>query len=75
MFHTAVLAYVREAADRLAFADTVRGLNAQWISNESAKLLAGPDDPPASWGRFLLALNGRPVAYADPHGASIDWLA
>ena len=26
-------------------------------------------------GRFLLAINGTPVAWTDPHGASIDWIA
>jgi hypothetical protein len=74
IFHTAVLAYVRDAADRQAFADSVRGLNAQWVSNESAKLFNKPDAPPAPWGRFSLSLNGRLMGYTDPHGSALDWL-
>jgi hypothetical protein len=75
VFHTAVLAYVRDAADRRAFGGTVRRLGAQWVSNESAELFDEPDLPPRPWGRFLLSLNGRGVAYTDAHGAAIDWFA
>jgi hypothetical protein len=25
-------------------------------------------------GRFLLSVNGAPVAWSDPHGSSIDWI-
>jgi hypothetical protein len=24
---------------------------------------------------LLLSINGEPVAWADPHGASLDWIA
>lgn len=75
IFHTAVLAYVRDAADRQAFAKSVRGLNAQWVSNESANVFDQPDAPPAPWGVFSLSLNGRRMAHTDPHGAALDWLA
>jgi hypothetical protein len=74
IFHTAVLAYVQDQSDRAAFADTVRALGAQWVSNESAEIFNRPDEPPAPWGEFLLSLNGRAVAYTDPHGAAIEWL-
>lgn len=75
IFHTAVLAYVPEAADRRGFADTVRKLGAQWISNESAETYNDPRRPPAPWGGFTLALNGRALAQTDPHGTAIRWLA
>jgi hypothetical protein len=75
IFHTAVLAYVRDAADRQAFADSVLGLNAQWVSNESANIFNQPDAPPAPWGVFSLSLNGRCMAHTDPHGTALDWLA
>jgi hypothetical protein len=75
IFHTAVLAYVRDADDRQAFADSVRGLNAQWVSNESTEIFNRPGAPPAPWGLFSLSLNGRPIAYTDPHGTALDWLA
>ena len=78
VFHTAVLAYVAGADTRAAFGRGVRDLNAVWISNESpdvfphiaAKLLTrGPADA------FLLAVDGEPTAWTDPHGAWIEWIA
>jgi hypothetical protein len=36
IFHTAVLGYIAEQAQRDAFAHTVGELNAVWISNEGA---------------------------------------
>jgi hypothetical protein len=74
VFHTAVLAYVDDAATRAEFADTVRALGAVWISNESPGLLAGATGEPWPHGSFLLARDGRPVAWTDPHGTAIDWL-
>jgi hypothetical protein len=75
VFHTAVLAYVREAADRDAFAESVKQIGAQWVSNESANLLRVADLPARPWGRFFLSLNGLPQAYTDAHGTAIDWFA
>jgi hypothetical protein len=73
IFHTAVLAYVRDVADRRAFADTVKSLDAQWVSNESGDLFDQPNLPPWPRGRFLLSLNGRGVAYTDAHGTALEW--
>ena len=75
VFHTAVLAYVPDQDDRAGFANTVKTLGAQWVSNESAEVFNRPDEPPAPWGSFLLSLNGRGVAHTDAHGTSIDWFA
>jgi hypothetical protein len=75
VFHTAVLAYVTDPADRQAFADSVRATGAQWISNESADLSGWRGETPAVWGDFVLALNGRPVAHTEPHGTRVHWLA
>jgi hypothetical protein len=75
VFHTAVLAYVADASERAAFADTVRGLGAVWVSNEAPGLLAGATGDPWPHGRFLLTRDGQPVAWTDPHGTAIDWLA
>jgi hypothetical protein len=77
IFHTAVLAYVADARDRQEFATRVRSLCQYWIANEvprvfpdiAAQAGAGPA------GRFLLSVNGAPVAWTDPHGAAIDWIA
>jgi hypothetical protein len=79
VFHTAVLAYVPDARDRAAFARTVRGLGAVWIAAEAPEVLGATDVPgaPRLAGShpFLLARDGRPVAWTDPHGARVDWLA
>lgn len=77
VFHSAVLAYV-SPEDRGRFARLVARLGAVWISNEAPRVL--PEvaaklhgEPPAD--RFLLAVDGEPVALTGPHGQSIDWLA
>jgi hypothetical protein len=74
VFHTAVLAYVANPADRAKFGETVMGLGARWLSNEG---LADWDEaglPPRPWGRFSLALDGKVLAHTDAHGKSVDWL-
>jgi len=78
IFHTAVLAYVAEASARAAFAERAASLADYWISNESPRVfpdIAHHAAAPASAGRFLLSVNGRPVGWADPHGASLEWIA
>jgi len=75
VFHTAVLAYVPDMADRLAFAESVKQLGAQWVSNESADVFRAADMLARPWGRFVLSLNNIPQAYADAHGTAIDWFA
>jgi hypothetical protein len=78
VFHTAVLAYVADQADRQAFVDRVMPLCQYWISNETPDIFleiasrAGSSGMP---GRFLLSVNGAPVAWTDPHGTSLEWIA
>jgi hypothetical protein len=78
VFHTAVLAYVRDPDDRAAFARSAAGCGAVWVANEGPRSIPGaPDlsgqhrDPAA----FLLCVNADPVAWTDGHGAWIDWIA
>ena len=76
VFHTAVLGYVGSQSDRDVFAKTVRQTGAVWISNEAPSVFpeftrAAPPHP--SPGHFLLAVDGKPVAWTGPHGQSIDW--
>lgn len=78
VFHTAVLAYVADRADRQAFADRVTSLCRYWVSNESPGVF--PDHAvragkPRMDGSFLLSVNGSPMAWSDPHGATLDWIA
>ncbi len=78
IFHTAVLSYVATQSERQAFAKTVRALDAHWISNEAPTVfpehatgaLSAPQ-PDA----FLLALDGKPLAWTGPHGQSIHWFS
>jgi hypothetical protein len=76
VFHTAVLGYVSGQADRDTFARTVRALGAVWISNEAPHVypnIAAKVKEPIRLDRFLLAVDGEPVAWTGPHGQSIDW--
>lgn len=76
VFHSAVLSYVApEHRDR--FVRAVRELGVVWISNESPPVLpeiAAKLDAPPPRDRFLLAVDGEPVALTGPHGQSIDWI-
>jgi len=78
VFHTAVLAYL-DAAARDAFVETVTGLPVRWISQEGVGVLPAvrerlPEPPAEQESRFLLALDGEPLAYTAPHGGRLDWL-
>lgn len=77
VFHSAVLSYTLDQKPRDVFAQRVGNLANYWISNESPKLFSDfgsdlLDKRPSS--DFLMALNGNPVAWADPHGAMITWM-
>ena len=78
IFHTAVLAYVNSREERAEFARTAPTLCDVWLSNEAPQVfpeIAACAPTPAPRGHFLLAKNGNPLAWVDPHGASLDWLA
>jgi hypothetical protein len=78
VFHTAVLAYVPDPADRQRFAATVLGSGATWLAVEAPGVVPGPAAAAAAGllapGEFLLCRDGRPLAAADPHGAGVRWL-
>jgi hypothetical protein len=77
VFHTAVLPYV-PLAERDAFVELVGSLPVRWIAQEGPGALPEVDaklaDPDEARGRFVLALDGRPLAWTAPHGGRIDWL-
>lgn len=80
--HSAVVAYLEEP-DREAFHDAmlerVGAGTCRWVSNESPRVLprvlAGTvgalGTPPV--GRFVLALDGRGLAWTHGHGRSLSW--
>jgi hypothetical protein len=77
IFHSAVLNYVHPK-ERDRFVETVRDLGAVWISNEGPGVFPGIAarlDAPPPRDRFILAVNGEPVAFTGGHGQSIDWIA
>jgi hypothetical protein len=77
VFHTAVLAYLSDRGEREAFAASVREISDHWISNEAPFVfpaIGSRAGPPPMRDRFLLALDGRPVAWTDPHGAAMTWI-
>ena len=77
IFHSAVLVYVAPR-DRVRFVENVRKSGAVWISNESPGVfpeIAARLDAPPPPDRFILAVNGEPVAFTGGHGQSIDWIA
>jgi len=54
----------------------MRRENAVWISNEAPGLFSFSTAiaPPApTRGRFLMTIDGEPVAWTSPHGQSIEW--
>lgn len=76
VFHTAVLNYL-DPPSRARFADRVMRLCHYWIANESPIVfpeIAARAYPSGERGQFLLSTNGIPTAWADPHGASLNWI-
>jgi hypothetical protein len=77
VFHTAVLAYVRGEANRAAFASAVAESGAVWLANESPRVIPGVSaehDAVLNRNGFVLAQDGRPMAWTDPHGTWVEWL-
>lgn len=77
VFHTAVLAYLDEEATR-RFSATMARLPVRWLSNEGQKVVPAvmermPAAPTASTD-FVLALDGEPIAFTQPHGRTLHWL-
>jgi hypothetical protein len=73
VFHTAVLMYL-ERARREEFVALVGSLGVRWIAQEAAGVVPGIPEGVAAPGRFVLSLDGRPLAVTAPHGGGIDWL-
>jgi hypothetical protein len=77
VFHTAVLAYVAGRAERQAFAERVMSVCPYWISNEPPRVfpeIADRAGMAPALSRFLMSMNGSPLAWTDPHGGSLEWI-
>ena len=78
VFHSAALAYVADPALREAFVRTVRDVGAVWVSNEAPGVFPRIRERlvrPGPRGAFLLSCDGVPLAWTDPHGGWIEWIA
>jgi hypothetical protein len=78
IFHTAVLNYVADPSERAEFASSVGALCDVWIANEAPGVFPEIAKHAAARGPagcFLLAVDGAPVAWTDPHGASLSWIS
>ncbi|MET8083304.1 DUF2332 domain-containing protein [Micromonospora sp. NPDC005237] len=76
IFHTSVL-YQVPVARREAFVRLVRQLPGHWIANEAPEVLPYdglPDSPDAALHN-VLALDGKPLAWARGHGQALTWFA
>jgi hypothetical protein len=75
IYHAAVLACVTEP-QRWQFARTVRGLGAAWLSNEGSRVLPGISTQPHDGRQFLQVFDGTTsIAFTDPHGTWLQWVA
>jgi hypothetical protein len=77
IFHSSALAYLDPDA-RATFVATMHRVEVQWVANEIPGVIAPADPslpPPPDPTRTLsvLAHNGQPLAYADPHGQALNW--
>jgi hypothetical protein len=78
VFHTAVLSYVADQAQRQEFGRRAMSAAHYWVSNEAPRVLpeiASGAVKTDILGRFVMAINGEPVAWTDPHGAAMEWIA
>lgn len=64
--HSAVLLYV-DALSRHRFVGRTTGLDGTWLANEAPGVLAATSHLPHD-GRFVLSVDGAPVARTHPHG-------
>jgi len=80
VFHSAVIAYLdegRRSEFSATMADLVAAGACHWISNEGPRVVPGirvPDPVEPGPGRFLLCIDGSPVAWTRGHGQALRWL-
>jgi Uncharacterized protein conserved in bacteria (DUF2332) len=77
VFHSAVLAYAAPA-ERRCFRELIERSQVRWLCNEAPGVFpefAAMAPPAPGPDRFLLALDGKPLAWTGAHGQLLDWFA
>jgi hypothetical protein len=73
VYHSSVLWYVTPP-EREQFARTVRDLGVTWLTSEAPGAVPGTARPSRDEQLTVLARDGHPLALADSHGTSLQWL-
>jgi hypothetical protein len=76
VYHCAVVSYLddQQRADfRALIAELARLRPVVWISNEGPRVIVDVPTPKHGPVPFVLARDDVALAYADPHGGSLDW--
>ncbi|HJQ42448.1 MAG TPA: DUF2332 domain-containing protein, partial [Jatrophihabitantaceae bacterium] len=76
VFHSAVVSYLDEqqrTAFRSQLAELVEQRDVVWVSNEGPGVIVDVPIPDGGPVPFVVARDAVPLAYADPHGGSLDW--
>jgi hypothetical protein len=75
VFHSAVLAYLSDSerdAFRSQLAEVAANRHTVWLANEAPGVVVDLPTPPGAVP-FVVSLGKQPLAFADPHGAWLDW--
>jgi Uncharacterized protein conserved in bacteria (DUF2332) len=76
VFHSAVVSYLddqQRSAFRRELVELAEQRDVVWVSNEGPGVVVDVPIPEGGPVPFVLARDGVPLAYADPHGGSLDW--
>ena len=77
VFHSAVIVHLqptRRAEFVAMMGELVRSGACHWVSNEGPDVLPGIVPVAKVPSRFLVSLDGRPVAWTHGHGSWLRWL-
>ncbi len=76
VLHSAVLNYVIDEDKRRAFSAYMQESDALWLSCESPSVfpwLKAPHISKVESLRYIMRINGEPIAKCAPHGGNLEW--
>jgi hypothetical protein len=76
VFHSAVLNYLHDPAERARFVSTAGGIADHWVSYEGRGVIDVdlPPSTPTPDTLFVLTLDGRAQAFGNGHGRALMWI-